>query len=208
MPQINEPVNEPDTPGGNELVARIGLSDRTKAETEGALLKEYYSSVTANAVNHEKIMLEKADDEENVGNENVDEIAEENTDKVGDSVSPLDRRHELDAHEQNDEYLFNPILYTRGIESDAFHLILSGKVNVTSGNEGFMITQSAFNYLGADALVRDDYKPDFSANVVNQARILRISRTQYRKALSSLMQTKHHAFAKPNGSPARMTANR
>lgn len=44
--------------------------------------------------------------------------------------------------------VFNPILYTRGVSSDAFHLILSGKVNVCSGNDGFMITQSSFNYLG------------------------------------------------------------
>ena len=36
--------------------------------------------------------------------------------------------------------VFNPVLYTRGIDSDAFHLILSGKVTVCSGNEGFMIT--------------------------------------------------------------------
>jgi len=72
--------------------------------------------------------------------------------------------------------VFNPILYTRGIESDAFHLILSGKVNVCSGNEGFMITQSSFNYLGSEALVRDDYRPDFSAKVVGQARILKINR--------------------------------
>ena len=72
--------------------------------------------------------------------------------------------------------MFNPILYTRGIDADAFYLILSGKVTVCSGNEGFMITQSSFNYLGAEALTREDYKPDFSAKVIEKARILRISR--------------------------------
>ena len=58
--------------------------------------------------------------------------------------------------------MFNPILYTRGVESDAFYLILSGNVEVISGNEGFKISQSAFNYLGEESLIRDDYKPDFS----------------------------------------------
>ena len=82
--------------------------------------------------------------------------------------------------------MFNPILYTRGVESDAFYLILSGKVMVCSGNEGFMIAQSAFNYLGAEALCRDDYVPDFSAKVIDQARILKISRTKYRAAISSI----------------------
>lgn len=52
---------------------------------------------------------------------------------------------------------FNPILYTRGQESDCFHLILSGKVNVNVGHEGFNIMHSSFNYLGAEALIRDDY---------------------------------------------------
>lgn len=35
---------------------------------------------------------------------------------------------------------YDPILYQRGVESDAFYLILSGRVMVQSGNEGFMIT--------------------------------------------------------------------
>ena len=38
------------------------------------------------------------------------------------------------------ETLLNPILYTRGIESDCFYLILSGKVMICAGNEGFMIS--------------------------------------------------------------------
>ena len=86
--------------------------------------------------------------------------------------------------------MFNPILYTRGVDSDAFYLILSGKVTVCSGNEGFMISQSAFNYLGTEALTRDDYRPDFSAKVIDQARLLKITRSQYRQAISSLQQTK------------------
>ena len=45
---------------------------------------------------------------------------------------------EIDEKQHHD--LFNPILYQRGVESDAFYLILSGKVMVESGNEGFMIT--------------------------------------------------------------------
>ena len=94
--------------------------------------------------------------------------------------------------------LFNPILYTRGVDSDCFTLVLSGKVNVCSGNEGFMIMQSAFNYLGSEALVRDDYRPDFSAKVIESARILRITRQQYRQALSSYKQRKSYSIPSPN----------
>ena len=89
----------------------------------------------------------------------------------------------LEQVQQDPEYVFNPILYTRGIEAEAFYLILSGKVNVCSGNEGFMITLSSFNYLGVEALMRDNYKPDFSAKVIQQARVLRVSRQRYKLAL-------------------------
>jgi len=65
------------------------------------------------------------------------------------------------------EYVFNPVLYTRGLSADAFYLILSGKVMVCSGNEGFMIAQSSFNYMGVEALSKQDYKPDFSAKVID-----------------------------------------
>ena len=95
-----------------------------------------------------------------------DIVAEENID-----VKVESRQRAEDAY-----LIFNPVLYTRGLQSDAFYLILSGKVNVCSGNEGFMITQSAFNYLGQDALTRDDYTPDFSAKVIGKARILKITR--------------------------------
>ena len=103
----------------------------------------------------------------------------------GDGAKEIDLRQGLD-----NQNVFNPVLYTRGIDSDAFHLILSGKVQVTSGNEGFVITQSSFNYLGQDALVRDDYRPDFSAKVIGQARILKITRMQYRLAISMIQQQK------------------
>lgn len=84
--------------------------------------------------------------------------------------------------------LVNPILYTRGVPSQDFYLILSGKVAVCSGNEGFMINMTSFDFLGSDALVNDEYKPDFSAKVINNARLLKISRLNYRKAISSIAQ--------------------
>ena len=46
-----------------------------------------------------------------------------------------------------------------------------------------MITLSSFNYLGVEALTRENYKPDFSAKVIQQARVLRISRQRYAQAL-------------------------
>lgn len=42
----------------------------------------------------------------------------------------------------------NPILFARGVPTDEFYLILSGKVCVVSGNEGFLVEMTTFNYLG------------------------------------------------------------
>jgi len=139
-------------------------------DSENILLKPKIDAEISNFVGlNNSLANDKSED---------DEIAEEQA-----FVDPAIIEEETDLNE-DDDYVFNPILYTRSIESDAFYLILSGKVEVCSGNEGFMIMQSSFNYLGADALIRDDYKPDFSAKVINAARILRITRTQYRKAIS------------------------
>ena len=122
---------------------------------------------------------------QDVGDEHFDETAKQGTP----NRAPTTNRDEVDDF--LGQKLFNPILYTRGVDSDCFHLILGGKVQVCSGNEGFMITQSAFNFLGAEALVRDDYRPDFSAKVIEQARILKITRVEYRKAISSIHQSKY-----------------
>ena len=77
--------------------------------------------------------------------------------------------------------MLNPILYTRNVPSENFYLILQGNVIVCSGKEGFMVKLGPFNYLGIDALTKEEgtYVPDFSAKVVNKARVLRINRGQY-----------------------------
>jgi len=55
---------------------------------------------------------------------------------------------------------------------------------ICSGNEGFMLEQGAFNFMGIECLTNDYYKPDFSAKIIGKAKLLRITREDYRKALS------------------------
>ena len=43
----------------------------------------------------------------------------------------------LNNEEMDD--LVNPILFVRGVQTDSFYLILSGKVMICSGNEGFLL---------------------------------------------------------------------
>ena len=76
-------------------------------------------------------------------------------------------------------------LYERGVASDEFYLVLAGKVIVMSGEEGFIVQLSTFSYFGLDSLIFDNYVPDFSARVSRHARLLKIKRLDYRKAISS-----------------------
>jgi len=85
--------------------------------------------------------------------------------------------------------LVNPILYVRGVPSESFYLILAGKVMICSGNEGFLVEQGAFNYMGVDCLTNNNYIPDFSAKVIGKAKLLKITREEYKKALSLMAVT-------------------
>lgn len=82
--------------------------------------------------------------------------------------------------------LVNPILFVRGVRTDSFYLILSGKVSISSGNEGFLLEQGSFNYMGVESLTNDTYVPDFSAKVIGKTKLLKITREEYRKALSHI----------------------
>ena len=104
----------------------------------------------------------------------------ENALSVGNEIQENQQENSLEADEKVAETLLNPILYTRGLESDCFYLILSGKVMICSGNEEFRISQTSFNYMGMRALQNDDYRPDFSAKVIENARLLKVTRKQYR----------------------------
>ena len=88
--------------------------------------------------------------------------------------------------ERDSTELTNPVLYVRGTRSDSFYLILSGKVMICTGNEGFMVEQGAFNYMGVDCLTNDNYVPDFSAKVIGKVKLLKITREDYRKSLSHI----------------------
>ena len=103
----------------------------------------------------------------------------------GEAVDFHENAHNNDFIDHNTNLLLNPILYVRNIPSEFFFLILSGTVVVCSGQEGFFIELGPFNYLGIDALVKpaQEYLPDFSAKIINKARLLKITRDQYQKML-------------------------
>jgi CRP-like cAMP-binding protein len=57
---------------------------------------------------------------------------------------------------------------------------------VCSGLEGFFVELSSFNYFGVDALLNDNYIPDFSAQAIEKTRLLRVKRLDFRKAISNI----------------------
>ena len=76
----------------------------------------------------------------------------------------------------------------RGVPATSFYLILQGNVVVCSGQEGFYVKLGPFNFIGLDSLTRShndsQYVPDFSAKVINKARVLMITKDQYNKIVN------------------------
>lgn len=100
-------------------------------------------------------------------------------------INDADPNTDLLINEDLDE-MINPILYMRGVPSDSFYLILTGKVMICSGNEGFFLEQGAFNYMGVECLTNDNYVPDFSAKIIGKAKLLKIKRVDYKKQASNI----------------------
>jgi len=70
-------------------------------------------------------------------------------------------------------------LYRRGKPSQACTLIISGKLEVFAGKEGFRSELGPFSLIGADALLSDEgYVPDFTASVFSdKLRCLQVTRS-------------------------------
>jgi len=77
------------------------------------------------------------------------------------------------------------LLYKKGESSQYFTLILSGKIDVFSGNEAFKSQIGRFGSLGLKCILLDPmvYVPDFTAIVHSTSRVLRISRETYQQVL-------------------------
>lgn len=130
----------------------------------------------------------------NSARSNDDLVPEENN-KIGSTKSMKVNNAKKGRNNSNEDDLLNneamdnminPIIFIRGVSNDSFYLVLSGKVMICSGNEGFFLEQGPFNYMGIDCLTNDNYIPDFSAKVLGKTKLLKITREEYRKALGHI----------------------
>lgn len=55
--------------------------------------------------------------------------------EIGSKINPGE---DLLNNDVMDKYI-NPVLFIRGVPNDSFYLVLSGKVLICSGNEGFLL---------------------------------------------------------------------
>lgn len=84
--------------------------------------------------------------------------------------------------EELDDYR-TPLLFEKGIPSQIFYMVLSGKVGIKSGKDEFYSEVGSFGMLGSRGLFVDGYVPDFSAEVIGECRLLRITRELYLRVL-------------------------
>lgn len=112
-------------------------------------------------------------------------LSKKNTQGVfGSYLSSISETDDVDLLTDNQELdnLMNPVIYHRGIRSEYFYLIITGHVCICSGNEGFIAEKGPFEFLGVQCLENPQYLPDFSCKILNNAKLLRVSRQDYLKA--------------------------
>ena len=87
------------------------------------------------------------------------------------------------ATQELDKELPNELLYEKGVPSDTFTLILSGKVTIFVGSENFRSDISSWSVLGGKSLADKEWAPDYSAFVSDgPCRFIQIRRENFVEA--------------------------
>jgi len=75
-------------------------------------------------------------------------------------------------------------LYERGEPASQCCLVLSGQLRISAGADGVEVDAGPWSLLALEALEKDPYKPDYKAEVMQTARLLFISRDNYKWMLA------------------------
>jgi metal transporter CNNM len=87
------------------------------------------------------------------------------------------------ATQDLDKKLPNQLIYEKDVSTDAFTLILSGKVTILVGSENFRSDVSSWSVLGGKALLENQWAPDYHAYVSDgPCRCVRIHRAAFIEA--------------------------
>lgn len=102
------------------------------------------------------------------------------------------------AQHQIGQDLPSDLLYEKGVENDTCTLILSGKVTVLVGLDGFRSDVSSWSLLASKALEDPHYTPDFTAFVSSgPCRCIRITHSRFLAAKDTSAVQKIQGPAKP-----------
>lgn len=81
-----------------------------------------------------------------------------------------------------EDKVISSTIYKRGVETQDAFLVISGRVEITAGDDGFLSEAGPWTLLGMKALTDEHYVPDFTARVSERpSRILCMPRRLYRR---------------------------
>jgi len=76
-----------------------------------------------------------------------------------------------------DQVRLGRYVYVRGVPTSQCCLLLHGRLQIRAGHEGFLSEVGPWTTLGLSALIDPNYHPDFTARVLEPARLLVITRS-------------------------------
>jgi hypothetical protein len=92
------------------------------------------------------------------------------------------------------------LLYERNVSADFATLVLTGKVSIVAGADGFRTDVSSWAFLGQNALLDETYKPDFSAFVSRgPCRCIVIKRARFSAAIDASALERYSGEKRNNG---------
>eukprot|EP00818_Percolomonas_sp_WS_P003268 CAMPEP_0117449788 /NCGR_PEP_ID=MMETSP0759-20121206/8124_1 /TAXON_ID=63605 /ORGANISM="Percolomonas cosmopolitus, Strain WS" /LENGTH=794 /DNA_ID=CAMNT_0005242271 /DNA_START=145 /DNA_END=2529 /DNA_ORIENTATION=- len=85
-------------------------------------------------------------------------------------------------------------LYRKGEGSDFFTLVLSGRVEVLSGEDNFQTELGPWSFVGMRALICSSFFPDFDAKVIADTQFLQIKREDFVQAVNTTLVQEEYFF--------------
>lgn len=98
-------------------------------------------------------------------------------------MKELVRACSIEEHRPEDEDQLVPQLFVRDQPCDHCVLVLTGRLQVVATAENFVSEAGPYKIIGSEALVNTRYKPSFSTAVLEETRLIRIRRSQYRQMI-------------------------
>lgn len=141
---------------------------------DGPIIK---SSKSKSNSNHSRSQHENAEVENNHNSD--DDNSEINSTQINFLPNKKEEEKAPPFKLQTSVEIVNEKLFTRNVIADTFYLVLRGKVSIVCGKEEFNLEIGSFSSLGSKALLEEEYKPDFSARVIGEAKLLKITRAKY-----------------------------